>query len=126
MGLVEQALTNVTLNALQAVGTDGTVRLAVREETRPGEGSDKQARWAVLEVSDNGIGIAPEIRAKIFDPFFTTKAVSEGTGLGLAITHEIVQEHGGFIEVDSHTLSESEANSEHGTTMRLYFKSEGA
>ncbi len=126
VGLVEQALTNITLNALQAVGADGLVRVAVREETRSEKNAEaKKTRWAVLEVCDNGSGIAPEIRAQIFDPFFTTKSVSEGTGLGLAITHEIVQEHGGFIELDSHTSAEPLPCGEHGTTMRLYFKSEG-
>ena len=50
--------------------------------------------------------------------------MGEGTGLGLAITHEIMQEHGGFIELDSHTAGEPSQNSEHGTIMRLYFKSE--
>lgn len=127
VGLIEQALTNITLNALQAVGEDGLVRVAVREEERPsGSERDKPQKWAVVEVSDNGSGIAKEIRNKIFDPFFTTKAVSEGTGLGLSITHEIVQEHGGFIEVDSHTFDEKTSSGEHGTTMRLYFKAEGA
>lgn len=127
VGLIEQALTNVTLNALQAVGADGHVCVAVRNETRPGEHpTDRPTRWAVLEVRDNGSGIAPEIRSQIFDPFFTTKAVSEGTGLGLAITHEIVQEHGGFIELDSHTSGEPLGSVEHGTTMRLYFKAEEA
>ncbi|HEX2571852.1 MAG TPA: ATP-binding protein [Polyangia bacterium] len=126
VGLVEQALTNVTLNALQAVGEGGMVRVAVREETRRGETSEaRPARWAVLEVSDNGSGIAPEIRAKIFDPFFTTKSIGEGTGLGLAITHEIVQEHGGFIELDSRTSGETPQSGEHGTTMRLYFRLDG-
>lgn len=126
VGLLEQALTNITLNALQAVGEDGLVRIAVREEEKPGGASESPQKWAIIEVSDNGSGIANEIRAKIFDPFFTTKAVSEGTGLGLSITHEIVQEHGGFIELDSHTAAEQNSPGEHGTTMRLYFKAEGA
>lgn len=126
VGLVEQALTNVTLNALQAVGEDGIVRVAVREETREQAPEARPVRWAVFEVSDNGGGIAPEVRAKIFDPFFTTKSVGEGTGLGLAITYEIMQEHGGFIELDSHTPGEPAKSDEHGTTMRLYFKPEGA
>ena len=79
-----------------------------------------------MEVRDNGSGIAKEIRSQIFDPFFTTKSVREGTGLGLSITHEIVQEHGGFIELDSHTSADPVPSGDHGTTMRLYFKSESA
>ena len=55
-----------------------------------------------LVVSDNGMGMSPEIRAKLFTPFFTTKPTSEGTGLGLSLSHDIiVQEHGGQIDVES-------------------------
>ncbi len=127
VGLVEQALTNVMLNAIQAVGDGGAVRVSVCDEVRPGPdaGEDSAARWAVIEVSDDGVGIDPEIRTKIFDPFFTTKSIGDGTGLGLAITHEIVQEHGGFITVDSATALDA-GNEGHGTTMRLFFPREGA
>jgi len=55
-----------------------------------------------IQVRDNGIGIAPEIRDKLFQPFFTTKPTGEGTGLGLSISYDIVtQQHGGTITVDS-------------------------
>jgi len=56
---------------------------------------------AVLKVSDNGTGIAPQHLSKIFDPFFTTKEVGKGTGLGLSITYKIIQEHKGNIRVES-------------------------
>jgi two-component system NtrC family sensor kinase len=52
-------------------------------------------------VSDDGPGLAPEIRTKIFDAFFTTKPVGEGTGLGLAVAYNIVKDHGGRIRVES-------------------------
>ena len=55
-----------------------------------------------MQVRDNGVGIAPEIKDKLFQPFFTTKPAGEGTGLGLSISYDIVtQEHRGTIEVDS-------------------------
>jgi hypothetical protein len=55
-----------------------------------------------VQVRDNGVGIAPEIKDKLFQPFFTTKPTGEGTGLGLSISYDIVtQEHGGTITVDS-------------------------
>src|SRR4030095_2877391 len=54
-----------------------------------------------IEVSDDGPGLAPEIRTKIFDAFFTTKPVGEGTGLGLAVAYNIVKDHGGRIRVES-------------------------
>ncbi|MEZ4303047.1 MAG: ATP-binding protein, partial [Polyangiaceae bacterium] len=127
VGLVEQALTNITMNAIQAVSAGGSVRVTAREERRPAPGESPDAaptRWAVLEVTDDGSGIARELQSKIFDPFFTTKSVGEGTGLGLAITHEIVQEHGGFILMESHTAEAPSGSGRHGTTMQLYFQAE--
>jgi signal transduction histidine kinase len=55
----------------------------------------------VIEISDTGMGIAPENVAKIYDPFYTTKGVGRGTGLGLAVSYGIVQEHSGHIGVES-------------------------
>jgi signal transduction histidine kinase len=54
-----------------------------------------------VRIRDNGFGIAPEIKDKIFDPFFTTKPVGRGTGMGLAISYQVVEKHGGKIEVFS-------------------------
>jgi CheY-like chemotaxis protein len=56
---------------------------------------------AIVEVTDNGLGIADDVRSRIFDPFFTTKPVGLGLGLGLSICHGIVSAHGGTISVDS-------------------------
>lgn len=54
-----------------------------------------------VEISDTGVGIAPENLSKVFEPFFTTKPEGKGTGLGLPICRRIVQEHGGILEIAS-------------------------
>src|SRR5262249_19333452 len=90
-----QVLFNVVLNAVQAAKPLSDVR--VRESLEPG--------WAVIEVIDDGPGIAPEHESRIFDPFFTTK--SRGTGLGLAIAQRIVLAHRGTIEAHSRVPSGS-------------------
>lgn len=89
-----QVLMALLLNAMDAMGDRGTVRIVTRQ------GGDAQ-RGAILEVIDTGHGIARAEFAKIFEPFYTTKAQGEGTGLGLSICYGIVQEHGGAIEVES-------------------------
>jgi signal transduction histidine kinase len=87
--LARQAVLNVAVNAVQAMPHGG--RLTVR--TR------REGDAAVLEVEDEGAGIAPEAAPRIFEPFFTTKA--SGTGLGLAVVRRIVEEHGGTVAVRS-------------------------
>ena len=82
------------INAMDAMGEKGTVRIITKAGTDP-------KRGAILEVIDQGHGIAKGEIAKIFEPFYTTKAPGQGTGLGLSICYGIVQEHGGVIEVDS-------------------------
>lgn len=86
---LEQVLVNLLLNALDAVGRDGWVRLEL--SARPGE--------VRLAVSDSGAGIAPADLPRVTEPFFTTKAGSEGMGLGLAISQEILAEFGGRLEI---------------------------
>jgi PAS domain S-box-containing protein len=88
---LEQVLLNLLLNAADAVGENGTIRLAT-------SASGGRAR---IDVEDDGCGIAPEALERVFDPFFTTKPVGQGTGLGLSISYEIVQRHGGEITVRS-------------------------
>jgi two-component system, NtrC family, sensor kinase len=91
---IRQVLMNLVMNAIHAMHQPGTIWLRLRE-------ADEGARAWLLEVQDQGSGIAPEDLSKIFEPFFTTKPVGEGTGLGLSIVVGIVQEHGGSIRVSS-------------------------
>ncbi len=85
-GRLEQVLSNLLINGVQAAGRGGVVTVRA---------SDNGAGAAEIEVCDNGPGIAPDAMNRIFNPFFTTKA--SGTGLGLAIVHRIVEAHGGTI-----------------------------
>jgi len=103
---MQQALTNIILNGIQAMPTGGplTVSIDTQRTHPPGElgaAPVADADFLRISVADAGTGIVAEQVAHIFEPFFTTKAVGEGTGLGLAVAHGIVAEHGGWITVDS-------------------------
>lgn len=86
-GRLRQVIMNLALNAMEAIGGPGRVRIAT--ESRGGE--------VLLSVEDSGPGIPPEIRERIFEPFFTTKA--SGSGLGLSIVSAIVTQHAGSIAI---------------------------
>lgn len=88
---LQQVVTNIALNALQAMGAGGELTVAVGRDGPQCE----------ITVKDTGPGIPSDHLERIFDPFFTTKAVGQGTGLGLSITYGIVQDHCGEIAVDS-------------------------
>jgi PAS domain S-box-containing protein len=88
-----QVVLNLLVNAWQAFPETDPVRHRIVVTTRSEDGQ------ALIEVSDNGPGVAPENRERIFDPFFTTKEVGAGTGLGLFVCRNIVQGFGGQIEV---------------------------
>jgi CheY-like chemotaxis protein/two-component sensor histidine kinase len=101
-----QVFLNLLVNAAQAIpeGHADDQRVAVDART--------DARgWAVVEVSDTGVGIPPEVLDRLFEPFFTTKPLGVGTGLGLSIAHGIVTAASGRIEVESRVG--------HGTTFRV-------
>ncbi|NUO51289.1 MAG: HAMP domain-containing protein [Polyangiaceae bacterium] len=98
--MIEQVLTNLIFNALQA-SREGAGPITVVVTERAAAGPSTTAGWVCVEVSDHGSGIATEDLPRIFEPFFTTKQVGEGTGLGLSVTYGIVEDHGGTIEVDS-------------------------
>jgi len=88
---LHQVLVNLVINATEAVGPCGRIRVATR--------CDGAA--VVVEVEDDGPGMSDETRERLFDPFFTTKPAGEGTGLGLAISYEIVRAHGGELRARS-------------------------
>lgn len=90
---MQRALLNLVLNALQATGKDGTVRLRASAETT------ETGPLVRIDVVDDGMGIPADVRASIFEPFFTTKP--SGTGLGLAVVKRIVDSHGGELLVTS-------------------------
>ena len=99
---LNQVFMNLMVNAAQSIDSQGSITLRTKLL------EDK----VVIEIEDDGSGIAPENLNKLFDPFFTTKPVGKGTGLGLSISYGIIKKHNGQITVDSH-LGE-------GTCFRIY------
>ena len=93
---LQQILTNLVMNAAQATGFNGTVRVR----------ADIDGDELVLIVEDDGPGIAPSHLSRVFEPFFTTKAVGEGTGLGLSVTLGIVQHLSGRISAENRPIEE--------------------
>jgi len=92
---LEQAIANLVVNAVQSMRAPGEVVVEVKECHA------KDRDWVCVSVTDHGEGIREADLPRIFEPFFTTKDVGEGTGLGLAVTYGIVEDHGGFANVDS-------------------------
>jgi signal transduction histidine kinase len=100
---IEQVLTNVVLNAIQAMPDGGILDVRIdrggeRPTSAPSAAIEQRVR---IEVEDHGRGIDPGDLPHVFEPFFTTKDVGEGTGLGLSVSYGIVQDHGGQIELTS-------------------------
>ena len=118
-GQIEQILVNLALNARDAMPEGGRFRI----ETSTLTGDEFRARglpesladgdYVVLAVSDTGVGMDPETRARAFDPFFSRKPAHEGTGLGLSIVYGIVNQGGGYVRV----LSEKDK----GARFELYW-----
>jgi signal transduction histidine kinase len=92
---ISQVVLNLLTNALDAMPAGGKLRIETRSE-REGD-----ARIAVLEFRDTGLGISAEDQKRLFEPFFSTKALGQGTGLGLAIVQQVLKRHGGTISVAS-------------------------
>ncbi len=109
---LEQVIMNLAANARDAVPRGGRVAIATRAATLAEASGERAAgRYGVLEVTDNGTGMTPEVKAQIFEPFFTTRR--SGTGLGLATVYGVARQHGGFVEVESQLGR--------GSTFRVWF-----
>ena len=115
MTQLQQAITNLAVNARDAMSEGGELRIGLSllrlepGDSVPIESSTSSiaapdvepGNWVVLKVSDTGVGMPPEVVARIYEPFFTTKQPGKGTGLGLAQIYGIVKQHDGYIDVES-------------------------
>jgi two-component system sensor histidine kinase HupT/HoxJ len=93
-GQLQQVLVNIVQNAADAVAGQPEQLIRINAKSR--------ADQAVIEVRDNGPGIAADALAHVFEPFFTTKPVGQGTGLGLSISYGIIERHGGRLTAANH------------------------
>lgn len=114
---IEHVLMNLVTNARDAIPDGGRLTVATRLGTIDDEFTNRHGfgtpgPYAVISVSDTGVGIDEKGLSKIFEPFYTTKDIGKGTGLGLSIVYGIVKQHAGYITVDSSVG--------HGTEFELY------
>jgi PAS domain S-box-containing protein len=114
---LEQVLMNLATNARDAMPRGGvftvkTEQINITEDFTSAHGYGKSGPYAMITISDTGIGMDEATRKRIFEPFYTTKEIGKGTGLGLAVVYGIIKQHDGFINLYSETGL--------GTTFRIY------
>ena len=114
---IDQVLMNLAGNARDAMPGGGSLTISTEfaemdSEFIKSHGYGRAGQYALITVSDTGIGIDKETRDRIFEPFFTTKDLGKGTGLGLAMAYGIIKQHNGYISVYSEPGE--------GTTFRIY------
>jgi hypothetical protein len=117
-GQLEQVVTNLVINARDAMPTGGKITVAtdnvlLDDGCAPAHTEPQPGSHISVTISDNGCGMDAEVLDRIFEPFFTTKGLDQGTGLGLSTVYGIVKQAGGHIQVQSEP--------QHGTTFRVYF-----
>jgi CheY-like chemotaxis protein len=100
-GQLEQVLMNLAVNSRDAMPRGGELAIATERAETALPGDPTPRPFAVLAVSDTGVGMDDTTRTHIFEPFFTTKEPGQGTGLGLAMVYAIVQQSGGFIDLST-------------------------
>ena len=115
-GQIKQVLLNLYANSADAMPRGGDLFLKTMNVTHKDMSGKpykvKPGKYALLTVTDTGVGMDKRIVERIFDPFFTTKGLAKGTGLGLASTYGIIKAHGGYIDVES--------EKGHGTNFNIY------
>jgi PAS domain S-box-containing protein len=94
-GKINQVILNILVNAIQSIANEGQINIKTRQIKKNKE------PWIEIQIRDTGSGMTDEVKRKIFEPFYTTKDAGEGTGLGLSISFNIIENHHGFINVDS-------------------------
>jgi signal transduction histidine kinase len=98
---IQQVLINLIMNSIQAMPTGGSIIVDVSIKDPDSLNTLHTKHYLNIKISDDGDGISDENIVQIFDPFFSTKKVGEGTGLGLPIAQGIIEEHSGWLEVES-------------------------
>jgi len=114
---LENVMLNLAINARDAMSGSGTVTIAARNagpggHTRESPEGDSGGRHVLIEVTDTGTGMPPEMLERVFEPFFTTKPAGQGTGLGLSMAYGFVKQSGGYIRMESEVGK--------GTTVKIF------